>query len=350
MNNSDGRSHKGWSLANILKRTAVFLLILAVVLVGAGQVARMVLQNEFPPPGRMVDVGGHQLHLYCLGEGQPTVVLEAGQGDFSTVWALVQNEVAQEVRVCSYDRAGMGWSGRSAGDQTAADIAGDLHTLLANAGIKPPYILAGHSIGGLYVRQFASLYPEEVVGMVLVDSVHEEQIDRMPAAYRDADARIASQTIQTLKALGTLNKLGILALFRSLLPSTHPELPEPVQEANQSIIVSDSRYVETLQDDYRLYPARLDQFQVGDDPLRRIPLIVISHGFPQPPLDAIGMTEAVLREYEPIWQEMQKELSMLSERGELRIAEDSDHYIQLKQPEMVVDAIRDVIRTLEKPD
>lgn len=347
MNNSIGRSFKGRALANILKRTVVFILILAVVLVGAGQVAKMVLRNESPPPGRMVDVGGYQLHLYCLGEGQPTVVLEAGQGDFSTVWALVQSEVAKDVRVCAYDRAGMGWSGRSAGDQNAADIAGDLHTLLANAGEKPPYILAGHSIGGLYVRQFASLYPEEVAGMVLVDSVHEEQIRRMPAAYRDADARIASQTIQTLKVLGVLNKLGVPALFRSLIPSTHPELPEPIQDANRSIVVSDSRYVETLQDDYRLYPERLKKFQAGEAPFRRIPLIVISHGFPQPPLDAIGMTEAVLREYEPVWQEMQKELSLLSELGELRIAENSDHYIQLKQPEMVVDAIRDVIRTLE---
>jgi len=127
----------------------------------------------FPPPGKLVDVGGWRLHLNCTGEArpsQPTVILESGLGDFSVEWSLVQPGVAAFARVCSYDRAGDGWSDLGPHPRTMRQIVYELHTLLDNAGVKRPLVLVGHSYGGWLVRLYASSYPAEVVGMVLVEA------------------------------------------------------------------------------------------------------------------------------------------------------------------------------------
>ena len=125
-----------------------------------------------PPPGQLVDVGGWHLHLYCTGEAkssQPTVVLEAGTGDFSVEWSLVQPKLAAFVRVCSYDRAGTGWSGLGPHPRTMHQIVYELHVLLEKAGVRPPYVLVGHSYGGWLVRLYVSQYRSDVAGMILVE-------------------------------------------------------------------------------------------------------------------------------------------------------------------------------------
>jgi pimeloyl-ACP methyl ester carboxylesterase len=124
------------------------------------------------PPGRLVDIGGRKLHIYCTGSGAPTVILEAGASSFSIDWSLVQPEIAKTNRVCSYDRARMGWSDPGPLD-TAANIVQDLKALLRAANEKGPYVMTGASMGGIYVRVFQMRYPEDVVGMVLVDPTHE---------------------------------------------------------------------------------------------------------------------------------------------------------------------------------
>src|SRR5215475_7926265 len=127
----------------------------------------------FPPPGKLVDIGGWRLHLNCTGEpraAQPTVILEAGLGDFSVEWSLVQPGVAKFARVCSYDRAGDGWSELGPHPRTLRQIVYELHTLLDRAGVKPPLALVGHSYGGWLVRLYASTYPTEVAGLALVEA------------------------------------------------------------------------------------------------------------------------------------------------------------------------------------
>src|SRR4030095_2709756 len=121
-------------------------------------------QPPFPPPGKLVDVGGWRLHLNCTGEArasQPTVILEAGLGDFSVEWSLVQPGVAKFARVCSYDRAGTGWSEMGPNPRTMRQIVFELHTLLEKAGVRPPYALVGHSYGGVLVRLYSITYPAE---------------------------------------------------------------------------------------------------------------------------------------------------------------------------------------------
>ncbi|MEZ4710138.1 MAG: alpha/beta hydrolase [Caldilineaceae bacterium] len=134
----------------------------------------------FPPPGQLVDVGGYRLHLYCVGQGSPTVILESGQANSLSVWGWIQPAIAQTTRVCAYDRAGVGWSDRGPIPRDAQQMVAELHTLLQNANITPPYVLVGHSFGGLVTHLYAAQYPTEVAGLVWLDVEHPEQWARTP--------------------------------------------------------------------------------------------------------------------------------------------------------------------------
>jgi pimeloyl-ACP methyl ester carboxylesterase len=148
------------------------LAVLAIASVGgAYQTVRgSVEARAYPPPGELIDVGGHRLHLHCTGSGSPTVVLEPGHGGSSSDFGWITPAVARDTRVCVYDRAGRGWSDATDGPQDGAHIAADLRTLLERADVPGPYVLAGHSFGGLYVQSFAAQFPDQVAGMVLLDS------------------------------------------------------------------------------------------------------------------------------------------------------------------------------------
>ena len=165
--------------------------LLLILLVGwiwrRGRRAKAELVEKHPPPGRMVDLGGYRLHINCQGSsqaGSPTVVIDAASGEFSLHWAAVQHKVAEFTRVCTYDRAGMGWSDRSRKPYTAMRTVEELHTLLMQAGVEPPYVLVGHSLGGLNVRLYAHEHPDQVAGLILVDPAHEEQLLRSPEGYQ----------------------------------------------------------------------------------------------------------------------------------------------------------------------
>ena len=154
---------------------STLIVVGVLLLVGATYqgVATALERRRYPHPGRLVDVGGHQLHIHCLGEGSPPVVLEAPAASMSAAWGWVQGEVAKTTRACSYDRAGLGWS--EAGDKPydPGRVPEELHALLAASSQSPPYVLAGHSLGASYVRRFAGLYPGEVVALVLVEGPSE---------------------------------------------------------------------------------------------------------------------------------------------------------------------------------
>ena len=146
--------------------------VLALASVGGGYetVREAADAKAHPMPGQLIDVGGHRLHLSCTGSGSPTVVLEPGAGVMSSDLGWITPAVARDTRVCVYDRAGRGWSEPADTPQDATQIATDLHTLLHRGQVPGPYVLAGHSFGGLYTLTFAARYPDEVAGMVLVDS------------------------------------------------------------------------------------------------------------------------------------------------------------------------------------
>src|SRR5918994_3815756 len=162
-----------------IRRGLVWLVagLLALAVIGAiyQAVATQIDQRTYPPPGEMVDVGTHSLHINCLGEGSPTVILEAANFGMSAHWVRVQQQLAKTTRVCAYDRAGLGWSEAGPEPRDARQISSELRTLLKGANTEGPYVLVGHSYGGLYAQMYAARYPKQVAGMVLVDSTHPEQ-------------------------------------------------------------------------------------------------------------------------------------------------------------------------------
>jgi pimeloyl-ACP methyl ester carboxylesterase len=148
----------------------IAVMVLASVGGGYETVREHLDASAYPVPGQLIDVGGHRLHIHCTGSGSPTVVLQPGGGDMSSAMGWIAPAVADHTRVCVYDSAGRGWSDPSDATQDGAQMMTDLHTLLHRAHVPGPYVLAGHSFGGLYVRIFAAHYPNEVAGMVLIDS------------------------------------------------------------------------------------------------------------------------------------------------------------------------------------
>jgi pimeloyl-ACP methyl ester carboxylesterase len=181
-----------------------------------------------PMPGQLIDVGGHRLHLSCTGAGTPTVVLEPGAGEMSSNLGWIAPAVARNTRVCVYDRAGRGWSEPADSAQDGAQIATDLHTLLQRGHVPGPYVLAGHSFGGLYVLSFAARYPDEVAGMVLVDSTAPASAANPAAASpgaggSDDGMRRVSALVSTAARLG-LGRLYAQSAFGSLPPRSRDEV------------------------------------------------------------------------------------------------------------------------------
>ena len=197
----------------------VLAVLLGLALLGAAyeSVSEAADARAYPPPGRMVDVGGYRLHINCVGTGTPTVVIDSGLGDWSASWSnSVQPQAATTTRVCTYDRAGMGYSEPGPLPRTAARFSEELHTLLQRADIPGPYVLAGHSSGGLTVRVFAAAYPAEVVGVLLIDSVTPGQ-----GAQADAPTSTGWSSITTLPA-----RIGLMRLLAGPLDLKAGMAPE----------------------------------------------------------------------------------------------------------------------------
>lgn len=297
--------------------------------------------KKYPPPGKLYDVGGRRLHLYSTGEVGPTVVLEAGGSSPALLWYLVQKEVAIFARVCSYDRAGFGWSDPVSKPLTANDAAEDLHKLLKTANVPGPYILVGHSIGGVYIRAFTHHYPAEVAGMVLVDSSHESQNLRYPHEFN----KISRRQISSMRMLPFLSRIGMLRLTRawSLMM---PEPPLPV-EIGMAILATMYRtsYCEATYEEMVAIAGMVSQ-EKGPASLGDLPLIVLAADdsikkMPEAMVKAIGQNafEKLLQ----LAQEFPQELAGLSTCGKLIVVENSSHYIQWDQPKIVIDAIKEIV-------
>jgi pimeloyl-ACP methyl ester carboxylesterase len=182
--------------------------------------------QSYPMPGQLIDVGGHSLHLNCTGSGSPTVVLEPGSGEMSSNMGWIAPAVAAKTRVCVYDRAGRGWSQPATTPQDGTQIATDLHTLLHRGNVPGPYVLAGHSFGGLYVLAYAAQYPDDVAGMVLVDSTAPKAAPLEAAATdaRSAELLTRVTAMLSIPARFGLGRLYGMVAFDSLPPRSRDEV------------------------------------------------------------------------------------------------------------------------------
>ena len=196
--------------------------VLALASIGGGYetVREAMDARAYPAPGRLIDVGGHRLHLSCTGSGSPTVVLETGAGEMSSTFGWIAPAVAQDTRVCVYDHAGRGWSEPADASLDGVQVATDLHTLLQRGQVSGPYVLAGHSFGGLYVLTFAARYPDEVAGMVLIDST--APAPRVAAAASSGDRTSYDVTGRVSALVSSSARLGLGRLFGTLAGSGLP--------------------------------------------------------------------------------------------------------------------------------
>jgi pimeloyl-ACP methyl ester carboxylesterase len=323
--------HKNWKwIKRMIGGLFLLIIILTVVTAAAGLFAKRQLARQNLPPGQWTDINYYSLHIYCTGEGSPTVILEAGMNDFYVTWAKVQPEIARSTRVCSYDRAGLGWSQPSPNPRTSTVMAEELHSLLRNTGIEGPYILVGHSLGGIVIRDFARQYPNQVAGMVLVDSAHEEQTSRLPFLKDSADELVAQ-----FRTLSLLSSSGLMALSPATIPNRG--FPEGAYRQYQAVLAATDYFHGAIAETTAFYS---DSPQPKPASLGDLPLVVLSHGLPE----AAGEGSAQQLRYEQEWTKMQKELAGLSSNSKQIIAEKSGHNVQLDQPELVIASILELIQ------
>jgi len=346
---SRGKRGCRWWAERIVGILVVLLIVFGGLTWVMGARAKADLAAKYPPPGQMVDVDGDRMHIYCQGQGSPTVVMYAVAGEFSLTWALFQPEAAEFTRVCAYDRAGLGWSELSPKPRTAQNIVEELHTLLIKADIEGPYVLVGQSMGGLYVRLYAHEYPDEVVGMVLVDATPEEWELRFPVSYVQAIEQAAEKQIRIARFAKLLNTVGILALFSKYPDQYLPQLPQATREAYKGIILSDTRYFQAAADEAISHEESRAQVHTAQiTTLGDIPLVVLTRGVPSDDPEALGISAEDMQQKEAVWDELQAALAALSSNGKQVIAEQSGHNIQHDQPGLVIHAIRQVIEAARR--
>lgn len=331
----------------------IYFLILALVtwlvVVAAGIVYQWIgLRRDaarFPPPGRLVQVGAHRLHVYELGEGSPAVILESGISATSVNWRRVQDDVAEFTRVLSYDRAGLGWSDPARTPRTACQIFEELHDMLHAANIPPPYVLVAHSFGALVVRLYAMRYPDEVVGIVLVDPLRPQEWHPL-----SAEQRRNLHGGAFLSSWGAfLARFGVVRFTLARLARGSSALPRFIGRATSTgagLATMERLVGEVRKMPKELWPAIISHWchpksftsmgrhlaelpasvasVIGAEPLEGVPVIMLT-----------GITSRT--KWSP------EDLPGISTETTHIIAGNSGHWIQLDEPELVVNAVRDLV-------
>jgi len=318
------------------------------LLVAAGAIFQFVMtvwdNHRYPPRGKLVDIGGLRLHINCTGMGTPTVIMEAGPNDSLVVWQLIQPQISRFTRVCSYDRAGFGWSDAPNEPRTSSNVAEELDRLLTRAGVPGPYLLVAFEYGALNVRMFASRHREQVVGMVLVDPVHPDMHHRAPftraTSTPDRFHRFVSAARR--EAMFWSVPLG-LARILGWCRKTYT-FPNQPNEWNRLAPEAAAQYC-------RLRAWRAEEAQAQDEdgsmpaktgPFGDMPLVILSHD-PQVGAFRRFFPPAKAAKAEDTWAKMQEELRGLSSRSKRIVAKGSDRYVQIYRPELVVAAVQEVV-------
>ena len=277
----------------------------------------------YPPPSEMVEVGGSSMHLHCTGEegSAPTVVMDIGSGGIGMDWQRVQPGVAKFARVCTYDRAGTGWSDQGPQPRTSQQIVKELHALLGNAGVEGPYVLVGHSFGGVNMQLYAGRYPDEVAGMVLVDSAIADK-DFLRAMEPSFPSPVWLKFLATIGVTRLPYTLGGVTDERAAI-STHAK--DNYELAN---------YISSMGKSY-------EEVRAAPMSLEDKPLIVLSAGsrgkmFPQ-------FSQKGSDRFNETWTESQADLTQASQNSKQIIAKESGHNIQYDDPGLVIDATRQVV-------
>ena len=303
--------------------------------------------KRFPPEGLKIDVGGYALNLNCTGSGTPTVILESGWSMPGASWSLVQPKVAKFTRVCSYDRAGYGWSDEGPTPRTSDEIARELHTLLNNAGIKPPYILAGHSLAGYILRCFRGMHPDEVAGMVLVDPSQEDMTPLMP---RELLRGIQSQTDQFKRFAPIFPMLQHLGVIRFMVHQQQEDYRLPPDLLEEIVFLSSQpKALKTMiseldaATDMQQDPLQVRRYGSRPGAMGDLPVIVLSAGVPPKDPSIPGLDQFM----NSVITDLHPRIAHLSTKGK-QVVVDASHFIPFEKPQAVVMAIQEVYAMVPK--
>ncbi|NTU55284.1 MAG: alpha/beta hydrolase [Anaerolineales bacterium] len=335
-------------LSRILRIILWIILILALLFAGGCTYQRIALartREQFPAPGKQVEVNGYLMHIHCVGSGSPTVVIDAGNGSFSIEWMPIQEELSQTTRVCVYDRAGYGWSEAGPQPRDGMQVVSELHDLLRSADESGPYLLVGHSLGGVHVRLFAAQYPDEVAGLILIDTAY-------PLTITPEFEMQMQSSIGFYQVMNLMTRTGLLRLIGPLggedsMPATARKLSPNLQEVYLNLLLDPNQYVTAIAEMQEL-PQTFEQTSLllkGNPPFGDLPLIVITAGQTSAP----GSTP-FNEQYIPVPESQiqnQLELAGQSSRGEQRVLNESSHSVHLDAPEEVVKAIREMVKIIE---
>jgi len=319
----------------ICERIALSTAIVVFLVAGASTLFNALAVHHYRavyrPQGRLFIVDGYKMHLYCTGEGSPTIVLDAGLGNDSLIWANVQPTLSKTTRVCSYDRAGFGWSDLQPRPRDAHRITDQLHALLTLAGIKGPMILMGHSIAGLYIRDYAARYPQDVSGLIFVDGSTPLQEDRFPGRTKFVLFKAKLELLQTkwLYVLGIPRITGDCNIGEGFEISAAKMLLEDQCRA--------TLYTALEREDEAFHQSGEETIHTG--PFGDLPILIFSQ-------DNHPSGSEPRSKVDEIWDQMQEELKSLSTRSRRIIAKDSGHYIQVERSDLLNTEVTHFVRQL----
>ena len=318
----------------VARRLLQGVAILLLMAPAAGWIYQSVMEAredaEYPPPGKLVDVDGHRMHIFCQGQGSPTVIVEQGVGSQSLAWAPLNERMSAITTICAYDRAGMGYSDPLDQPMPAAEAVRRLHALLERAGITDDIVLVGWSMGGMYSREYYRQFPDKVKGMVLVDSSHEQQLSRMG----DPDVGY----VNPLRKEQYLAPFGWIRL-RGEIQERFANSPLPPSIRDRLIAINlKSHMPRTMVLEGDAFRADLRANRTPPS-LGNLPLIVLSEGKPNIPF---------MQEHIQTWFQLQEELTQLSTHGRHIVATQSAHAIHRTEPDLIFNAVREVVSTARR--
>jgi len=329
----------------------VIAVAMSYVCIAADGVNSLVITDPvYTAPAKLVDIGhGQRLNLYCLGAGSPAVIFDAGMGDSTISWALVQQAVSKRTRACSFDRAGLGFSDAAVRPSTPRNQSEDLHALLKAARIQPPYVLVAHSLAGMNARVYADMYRGQIVGMVLVEGSHEDQSvrgwaigdpgqkERYDAFLKDAHGCIDEARKGLVKGTD---------VFKKCVGDTDdPRFSTAINAAQEKYAVTVKWQSAVASERENVFYESAAETRASRKSFGDMPLIMLTHSpFPK----SKDETQDMRNQRTLLWEDLHSQVAAMSTRGINIIVPNSSHYIQYEHPQIVVDAVMQAVDTSKR--